>query len=80
MCEFHGVMCGLNFVIVEKQMIRHLKQGKNIAALLNVINYHVYVKCLVNPITYCRKCLFFIKYKPFSSFEAGNCVSNSSFR
>ena len=25
-------------------------------------------------------CLLFIKYKYFSSFEAGNCVSNSRFR
>ena len=37
-------------------------------------------RCLVNLIITFWECIFFQKYKYFSSFEAGNCVSNSSFK
>ena len=39
----------------------------------------VFGRCLVNPLIQYRGCLFFHIYNYFLSFEAGNCVSNSSF-
>ena len=35
-------------------------------------------RCLVNLIITLWRCIFLHKYKYFSSFKAGNCVSNSS--
>ena len=37
-------------------------------------------RCLVNLIITFWRCIFFQKYKKKSSFGAGNCVSNSSFK
>ena len=37
-------------------------------------------KCLVNPTIQYWRCLCFINNTIFHSFEAGNCVSNSSFK
>ena len=37
-------------------------------------------RCLVNLILTFWRCIYFYKYNYFSSFGAGNCVSNSSFK
>ena len=48
----------------------------------NIIKFDkiVFDRCLVDPMLQYLRLLFFININIFPSFEAGNCVSNSSFK
>ena len=54
---------------------------KHVLRQLNLIK-SVFCTCLVDPILQYWRCLFFINKNVFhfSSFQAGNCLSNSSFK
>ena len=51
---------------------------RSIEILLNL--KIIFGRCLVNPIIQYWRCLFFYKNILFHLFEAGNRVSNSSFK